>query len=53
VLKYVIAMNTLPLDLHRTASAVSGMTETVILCAVMILLGQIGWECLKNSMKTR
>ena len=53
VLKYVIAMGTLPLDLCRTESVVFGMIETVIFCVVMIVSGQIGWECLKNLTKTR
>lgn len=53
VLKYTIAMNTLPLDFSRTDSVVYGMTETVFLCVAMILLAHIAWECLKKSIGTR
>jgi hypothetical protein len=51
VLLYAVAMNASPLDVLRTEAAAAGMTEAVILCGAMILLGNITYELVKKYVK--
>ena len=53
VLLYAVAMNAYPLDVLRTEAAIVGMTEAVILCGAMILLGNIAYELVKKYVKER
>lgn len=53
VLLYAVAMNASPLDVLRTEAAAAGMTEAVILCGAMILLGNITYELVKKYVKER
>ena len=53
VLLYAVAMNASPLDVLRTEAAIVGMTEAVILCGAMILLGNIAYELVKKYVKER
>ena len=53
VLLYAVAMNASPLDVLRTEAAIVGMTEAVILCGAMILLGNITYELVKKYVKER
>jgi hypothetical protein len=46
-------MNASPLDVLRTEAAAVGMTEAVILCGAMILLGNIAYELVKKYVKER
>ena len=51
VLKYTVALNTLPLDFSRSTAAVEYMTETVFFCIALILIAQIVWEVVIQSVK--
>ena len=51
VLTYAMAMDASPLDILRTEAAIIGMTEAVILCGAMILLGNITYELVKKYVK--
>lgn len=53
VLCYAMAMRVSPLDILRTEQAVCQMTEAVILCGCMILLGNIAYELVKKHIKER
>lgn len=53
VLLYAVAMNASPLDVLRTEAEIVGMTEAVILCGAMILLGNIAYELVKKYVKER
>ena len=53
VLCYAMDMRTEPLDIFRTEEAVFQMTETVILCGAMILLGSIAYELVKKHITER
>ena len=50
---YAMGMRAEPLDIFRTEEAVFRMTETVILCGAMILLGNIAYELVKKHIKER
>lgn len=51
VLTYAADMNVSPLDIFRTEDTVIQMTEAVILCGAMILLGNITYELVKKYVK--
>ena len=51
VLKYTVALNTLPLDFTRSTAVAAYMTETVFFCVALILLAQIVWEVVIQSVK--
>ena len=53
VLTYAMAMDASPLDILRTEDTVVGMTEAVILCGAMILLGNNTYELVKKYVKER
>jgi hypothetical protein len=53
VLTYAADMNVSPLDIFRTEDTVIQMTEAVILCGAMILLGNITYEFVKKYVKER
>lgn len=53
VLCYAMAMQASPLDILRTEQTVCQLTEAVILCGCMILLGNIAYELVKKSVKER
>ena len=53
VLTYAVAMDASPLDIFRTEDTVVRMTEAVILCGAMILLGNITYELVKKYVKER
>lgn len=53
VLTYAMAMDASPLDIFRTEDTVIQMTEAVILCGAMILLGNITYELVKKYVKER
>lgn len=53
VLTYAMAMDASPLDIFRTEETVVQMTEAVILCGAMILLGNITYELVKQYVKVR
>ena len=53
VLCYAKAMHASPLDILRTEQAACQMTEAVILCGCMILLGNIAYEFVKRHVRER